>query len=108
MQLGLKAISADFRISRYYNIEISMDLFSQWSLKISHGRTGSRARMKQHSFTCVKAMVQKLELLLRRRLTSSRRIGCDYRLVWLRGNCIPEVSRVINGIRRVNSSSLPD
>ncbi|WP_010303088.1 WGR domain-containing protein [Candidatus Odyssella thessalonicensis] len=77
----LKAIDSDKGIYRWYEIKQAPDLLGRWSLIISYGRIGRKGRSKVMSFDSLEEKDKFLQKTLRKRLTSERRIGCNYTLI---------------------------
>jgi predicted DNA-binding WGR domain protein len=94
--IGLQAVSLDNSIARYYNIHISLDLFSHWSLLINYGGIGSKSRRKHYSYPSFLEMTKKLASILHRRKTASTRIGCGYKLIWLNNKNMPEIQNLVS------------
>lgn len=77
----LKAINPEKGIYRWYEIKCNRDLFGSWSLILSFGRISQKGKTKLMLFDSFAEMDKYLQKILRKRLTSHTRIGCNYILV---------------------------
>lgn len=77
----LRAIDPDKNIFRWYEIRPIRDLFGEWSLVLSYGRIRSSGRTKTIYFRNWAYMNHYIQRVLKKRLTSGNRIGCNYNLV---------------------------
>lgn len=57
------------------------DLFGDWLLIAQWGRHDFRGQYKQYAFPDESSAQKKLQKILRKRLNSHKRIGCNYVLV---------------------------
>ncbi len=74
----LKAIDSNKGIYRWYEIKQAPDLLGGWSLIISYGRIGRKGRTKVMSFHSLEEKDKFLQNVLKKRLSSERRIGCNF------------------------------
>lgn len=91
----LEALCANNQIARYYNIYISKDLFEEWMILINHGRIGFRGKIIKYSYSDYSQLIYKLQTIFRRRSSASSRIGCDYKLLFLRAPTYPDIRDII-------------
>jgi predicted DNA-binding WGR domain protein len=77
----LKARDPEKGIYRWYEIKQAQDLLGSWSLIISYGRIGRKGQSKIYGFKTADEKDKFLQKILKKRLTSERRIGCNYAFV---------------------------
>lgn len=74
----LQAINAEKNVFRQYEIYVGKDLFGTWLLTIAYGRIGRVTQIRNYPFETLENLRVKLQNLLRKRLSSQRRIGTNY------------------------------
>lgn len=74
----LKAINEERNIFRQYEIYVGKDLLGSWLLTIAYGRIGQVTQIKNYPFETLENLQEKLQELLKKRLSSRRRIGANY------------------------------
>ncbi len=77
----LKAQNPEKGIYRWYEIKQAQDLLGGWSLIISYGRIGCKGQSRIYGFKTIKEKDKFLHKILKKRLTSERRIGCNYAFI---------------------------
>jgi predicted DNA-binding WGR domain protein len=65
---------------RRYEIRLGRDLFGDWTVALSYGRTGRGGQVVRHSASDSEQIRKVIRESLRRRLSAPKRIGCSYRL----------------------------
>jgi len=65
---------------RRYEIRLGRDLFGEWTVALSYGRTGQGGQELRYSGTDVDGLRKVIRESLRRRLAAPKRIGCAYRM----------------------------
>ena len=81
LSLHLQARFPEKNIFRAYSLWIGRDLLGDWVLQITYGRIGSRGTTKTYLCTSKEDALHKVKTILKRRQSSYKRIGCDYKLV---------------------------
>ena len=66
---------------RDYNLLLGRDLLGDWCISVRWGRIGTAGSTAMHGFGNRDEAVAFANVLLKRRLTAPRRIGCPYRLI---------------------------
>lgn len=74
----LRASNPSKNIRRWYSLRIGKDLFGEWLLISQWGRQGFRGQYKEYIFSNEAEAQQKYQTILKKRLNSKSRIGCDY------------------------------
>ncbi len=65
---------------RRYQVVVGRDMFDEWTVAISYGRTGQIGRELRFAAAQADAVRAIIRDRLRRRLSAPKRIGCPYRL----------------------------
>lgn len=78
--IQLQAINAEKNVFRQYEIYVGKDLLGTWLLTIAYGRIGRVTQIKNYPFDSLKSLEVKLKNLLRKRLSSQKRIGTNYHI----------------------------
>lgn len=81
LSLHLQARFPEKNIFRSYSLWAGQDLLGDWVLQITYGRIGSRGTTKIYLCSSKEDALHKVKTLLKRRQSSYKRIGCDYKLV---------------------------
>jgi hypothetical protein len=84
--LTLRAILPEKNLDRDYTICIQKGLFGLWVLNIFYGKWGAGCRKLQYSFEKQEEAQDLIKKTLRKRLTSQKRIGCNYQPVETTGS----------------------
>ena len=79
--IQLNATYPQKNIYRWYTIRIDKNLFGEWCLSLSYGRIGHRGQTKLSFWTDITLLIRQLKRILKKRLNSSKRIGCNYQIV---------------------------
>lgn len=77
----LKASNPLLNVNRWYSLTIMKDLFGDWLLITQWGRQGFKGQFKQYAFKEESALHKAFQSTLKKRLTSHKRIGCNYEIV---------------------------
>ena len=80
-KIYLTAQNPSKNIYRFYTIFTSKDLFGFTCIHTCYGRTGTKGRLKSYAFLEENKAESFLNKLLKKRMTSSKRIGVDYKNV---------------------------
>ncbi len=81
----LRAVNQDLKFDREYGLVLGRDLFQEWYVVITFGRYGSWGTSRIKTFRAQEEAYGFINTKLRRRLTSSKRIGCSYQIVSFNG-----------------------
>jgi predicted DNA-binding WGR domain protein len=81
LSLHLQARFPEKNIFRAYSLWIGQDLLGDWVLQITYGRIGSKGTTKTYLCASKEDALHKVKTILKRRQSSYKRIGCDYKLV---------------------------
>jgi WGR domain-containing protein len=65
---------------RRYEIRLGRDLFGEWTVALSYGRTCRGGQEVRHSAADPERLRKMIRESLQRRLSAPKRIGCAYRL----------------------------
>ncbi len=79
--IQLRAENPQNNLYRWYSIRIDKNLFGEWCLSLSYGRIGHRGQTKLSFWTDISLLLRQLKRILKKRLNSSKRIGCNYKIV---------------------------
>ena len=74
----LRAIDRARNIARGYAIELSADLFGSFIVETRWGRIGGRGQSKRVSFDQIEQARRHMAAALKRRASSTKRIGVQY------------------------------
>jgi len=88
LSLHLQACSPEKNIFRAYNIWLGQDLFGDWMLSVNYGRIRTKGTNRVYIFPSREEALKKLTFILRKRSSASKRIGCSYKLIDCRGECL--------------------
>ncbi len=66
------------RIRRFYRIDVGVNLFGEWCVKMQFGRIGSAGRIREFIVADKLAARAMVRACLRRRSSAPRRIGVGY------------------------------
>lgn len=80
--IQLQAINVDKNIFRQYEIYGGEDLFKRPVLTISYGRIGRVSTTRHYLFESDAELRQKTQALLKKRLSSKKRIGTNYQITF--------------------------
>jgi predicted DNA-binding WGR domain protein len=83
LTVGLEAHHAELNHHRRYQITLGRDLFEDWTVSISYGRSGHGGQEKRFASPNAEEVRAVIRDRLRRRLSAPRRIGCPYRVTTL-------------------------
>lgn len=90
--LRLQARSPERNTSRAYSLWLGQDLFGNWVIQVIYGRIGSKGITKVYVFPSREEVYQRLKLILRRRASSQKRLGCSYKLVeYQADSCLEDI-----------------
>jgi predicted DNA-binding WGR domain protein len=81
LKIRLRALSFELKHDREYMIRLGKDLFQQWYVTITFGRFNAWGTSKTKTFDTQEEAYSHINSMLRRRLSSIKRIGCAYQLV---------------------------
>lgn len=81
LSIQLQAINAEKNIFRQYELYVGKDLFGCWLLTTAYGRIGKVTKLRNYSFDSFEGLQKKLQQLLRKRLSSQKRVGTNYRSI---------------------------
>ena len=76
--LHLRATNPSKNLYRWYSLHLCQDLFGTWLLITQWGRRGFKGQGKQYAFEDEERAQKELQRLLKKRLNSHKRIGCNY------------------------------
>ena len=79
LSIHLQDILSERNIYRDYQILVGKDLFETWTTSIINGRTGRVEKLRQYSFLRLEELQKKLSRLVKKRKSSHKRIGIDYK-----------------------------
>lgn len=79
--IRLQAKHPPKNIYRWYAIRVDQNLFGEWCLYISYGRIGQRGQSKQYQWPELAVLMTHIKGILRKRLNSINRIGCNYEII---------------------------
>jgi WGR domain len=80
LTIAFEAHHAELNHHRRYEITVGRDLLDDWIVSVCYGRTGQRGREQRFGGADLSGLKRIVRERLQRRLSASRRIGCDYRL----------------------------
>ncbi len=89
LQISLEAHNPDKNYHRGYKVVVGQDLFSEWVVTVWHGRVGCAGRQIHYRAGSIDDARRIVRQKLQRRLSSRRRIACDYQLKRL--SSVPEL-----------------
>jgi predicted DNA-binding WGR domain protein len=69
-------------LHRFYRIQYGQDLFDQWIVEVNYGRAGCKGRSLITLFDSQKDAMSYVKQSLKRRQSSSKRIGVNYESVY--------------------------
>ncbi|MGV8948490.1 MAG: WGR domain-containing protein [Candidatus Paracaedibacter sp.] len=81
LNVRLKARTTDLGHDREYTIGLGKDLFQQWYVTISFGRSNASGTNRIAMFSLQEEALKFIHQRLRHRLSSPKRIGCSYQVV---------------------------
>jgi predicted DNA-binding WGR domain protein len=81
LEIALRAENPATNCWRDYTLLLGRDLLGDWCLSVHWGRVGAAGSMVMHGFGNRNEAVAFASVLLKRRLSAPRRIGCSYRLI---------------------------
>jgi hypothetical protein len=76
----LEAINPMAGNYRAYSLSFGKDLLNEWIVQIQFGRIGRRGTIKNYSFNEFDKAVNLIKSILKKRFSSVKRIGCDYKI----------------------------
>jgi len=76
----LEAVNPVARNYRAYSLSFGKDLLNDWSVQIQFGRIGRRGTVINYSFSEFDKALILIKSILKKRFSSSKRIGCDYKI----------------------------
>ena len=79
--LRLQALNPERNVFRDYELHISPGLFGSHVVQIAYGRIGTRGRIHTHGFDSPETAATFIKACLKKRLSSVKRIGCDYTIL---------------------------
>lgn len=80
LEIALRAENPARNCWRDYHLVLGRDLLGDWCLSVRWGRVGTAGSTTMHGFGNRHEAVAFVGVLLKRRLSAPRRIGCPYRL----------------------------
>lgn len=83
LNLTMEAHNQERNHHRRYEVEVGKDLFDEWTVAIRYGRCGLKGQQKSFAAKDEGKLKQIIGERLKRRLSSSNRIDCRYRIVSL-------------------------
>ena len=81
LEIALRADNPATNCWRDYHLLLGRDLLGDWCIAVRWGRVGTAGSIAIHGFGSRDDAVAFVGVLLKRRLTAPRRIGCPYRLI---------------------------
>jgi predicted DNA-binding WGR domain protein len=78
----LQANDPEQNLYRFYRIEYGQDLFGQWIVEVNYGRAGCKGRSLITLFDSQKDAQSYVKQVLKRRQSSTGRIGVSYESVY--------------------------
>jgi predicted DNA-binding WGR domain protein len=81
LEIALRAENPATNCRRDYTLLLGRDLLGDWRLSIHWGRIGAAGSVVMHGFGNRNEAAAFAGVLLKRRLSAPRRIGCPYRLI---------------------------
>ncbi len=81
LEIALRAESPRRNCWRDYRLALGRDLLGDWCLSVRWGRVGAAGSTAMRGFRSRDEAVALANVLLKRRLSAPRRIGCPYRLI---------------------------
>lgn len=76
----LEAINPPAGNYRAYSLSFGKDLLNNWIVQIQYGRIGTQGTIKNYSFNEFDNAVNLIRSILKKRLSSLKRIGCAYEI----------------------------
>lgn len=100
LSIHLQAINSEKNIYRQYELYVGKDLFDTWVLTIAYGRIGKVTQMRNYPFSSIEDLNTKLKQILKKRLSSRKRIGTNYHVT----SCCSHDDRFQNILSEISSS----
>jgi hypothetical protein len=94
LRIRLRAVNYDLKRDREYNIGLGRDLFQQWYVVITFGKYNTWGTSKTKIFDTRQEAYKFIDDKLRRRLSSLKRIGCQYQVIDFDGS--DDILKTIN------------
>ena len=95
--LLLQALHPERNVHRFYEIRAAYLLFGELGVTLSYGRWGTKGRDRTHLFDNEQEAQKFIHKVLKKRLSSPRRIGCPYTLV--KSSPLPVLQRWIGELK---------
>lgn len=81
LHLILRAIKPESNLYRVYEIWLDKGLLGSWIVLTAYGRFECGTTQKNHSFSTLEDAKDFIDKTLIKRLSSEKRIGCNYELI---------------------------
>ena len=104
--IHLQACSPQRNIFRDYSIWLGKDLLGDWTVSITYGRIRAKGTHRTYDFKTREDALAKVWAILRKRASSNKRSGCDYKITEIKGSLLPadgKLSEVIDLFERGRS-----
>jgi len=98
LSIHLQAILPEKNIYRDYQILVGKDLFKEWTISVINGRIGKTGKLRQYSFLTLEDLQKKLFELIKKRKSSHKRIGIDYKIVSYNASSERAIEHLINDL----------
>lgn len=103
LEIALRAENRLTNCWRDYTLVLGRDLLGDWCISVRWGRVGTAGSAALHGFRNRDEAVAFASILLKRRLTAPRRIGCPYRLIASSGAEQFGLSGIVRGFSAVTA-----
>jgi hypothetical protein len=81
LKIRLRAVNPALHYDREYKIGLGTDLFRKWYVIITFGKYHSWGTSKTNYFETREEAYRFIDAKLKRRLSSTKRIGCPYQMI---------------------------
>lgn len=81
LSIQLHAQNLEKNINRFYGLRVNKNLFGAWTITIQYTQFRTRGPTKLFFCDSVDEAKLRVQLILKRRLSNSRRMECTYRIV---------------------------
>lgn len=90
LSIQLHAQNIEKKINRFYALRVTQSLFGSWTITIQYTQLGKRGPSKMFFCDTVEELKQRVNLILKRRLTYNAKRGFQYKITHINAN--PEVN----------------
>jgi predicted DNA-binding WGR domain protein len=80
-RISFQAINPEKNVARFYTLLLRQNLFGEFTVTAINGRIGSKGRIRNTYFLSPSHAEKHLRSIIKKRLSSEKRIGVGYKMV---------------------------